>query len=369
LAGSIPPEELAKYLIYTGWKEMPTKRVDIKRFIGSSEEGCYQIIIPIDRTLSDYKIAMYDAILTLSSFEHKKVEQIILYLLNPNTDIIKIRVANDKVEQGNITLDDAVQLYDNAKKLISAAASEVINPKKFYSGRVDEKINKFMSMCRFGQTEIGSYVVSVVCPFAEITDTSDLQLTLFTDEQRCADSLTRQITNKVFQNIFSVKDQIDRDSHNQLIEDFESHHISSNFLDALNGINLYSDDTIVEYYAEWSPVVKTNRFHQTKIQLSHSYYDKISYISQELKKQASQDIEIIGRVSSLKAAPNIETRTSGTVIITYIGNDNRPHSANTILGKNDYDIAIQAHQNGKYVKAIGELNRNTLTCNSFEIIE
>jgi len=46
--------------------------------------------------------------------------QVRLYLLNPNTAIIKIRLEKLGVESGNILLDDAIKLYDNVKKLLAA---------------------------------------------------------------------------------------------------------------------------------------------------------------------------------------------------------------------------------------------------------
>ena len=65
--------------------------------------------------------------------------------------------------------DDAIQLFVNAKKLIAATALDVINPKKMHYGRINEPVRNFLSQCRFGQTEIGSYVVSVICPFVDFT--------------------------------------------------------------------------------------------------------------------------------------------------------------------------------------------------------
>lgn len=68
-----------------------------------------------------------------------------LYLLNPNTDILKIRLDKKEVESGNIMFDDAIQLFDNAKKLIAATALDVINPKKSI---MEELMNLFRSFFR-----------------------------------------------------------------------------------------------------------------------------------------------------------------------------------------------------------------------------
>ena len=83
LTEKISPHAFAKYLSSTGWTIFPTKKDYIKIFqFKSTEDDFYQIIIPMDRTLSDYKSAMYEAVETVSVVEKQSTEQLMLYLLN-----------------------------------------------------------------------------------------------------------------------------------------------------------------------------------------------------------------------------------------------------------------------------------------------
>ena len=129
----------------------------------------------MDKKLIDYKSAMYRAIETVSVVERQSTEQLMLYLLNPNTDILKIRLERKDIVAGNILFDDAIRVYENAKKLIAATAQDILHPKYYHQGRMDDTISKFINNCKFGQTEIGSYVISVVCPFAELSETEGYQ--------------------------------------------------------------------------------------------------------------------------------------------------------------------------------------------------
>lgn len=52
----------------------------------------FQVTIPMDKGLSDYKEAMYKAVETVALAEHKSIEQVMLFLLNPSADILKIRL-------------------------------------------------------------------------------------------------------------------------------------------------------------------------------------------------------------------------------------------------------------------------------------
>lgn len=103
------------YLVETGWKEIKRKNPLIRLF--QFDDGTfYQIIIPIDSSLSDYQEAMYEAIKTLSEKEKRPIDKIIFSLVNPNADVIRIRFSSRSVELGNIPFDNAIKLYENAKK-------------------------------------------------------------------------------------------------------------------------------------------------------------------------------------------------------------------------------------------------------------
>ena len=234
LTEKISPLAFAKYLKDTGWALFQTKREDIKIYQFERNDVFFQVIIPMERKLNDYREAMYKAVETVAKVEAKSVEQIMLYLLNPNTDILKIRLEKKDVEAGNILLNDAICVYENAKRLLAATALDILHPKKYHQGRMDDCVQKFLSNCRFGQTEVGSYVISVVCPFAELDENEEYkQLSIFSDEEQCANSLTRKVTSRVMENISLIKNHIDNGELDKLILQNEDRIISANFYEAL----------------------------------------------------------------------------------------------------------------------------------------
>jgi len=326
MAEKLNPLAVSKYLDETGWNAFPFKRTDIKVYQYKKGNNLYQINIPLEKSLADYKHAMYDAAEKISIVEGKSIEQVMLYLLNPNTDILKIRLDKKDMEAGNILFDDAIKLYDNAKKLLAATASDIINPKKIHYGRFDVPVQKFLNQCRFGQTEIGSYVVSVVCPFAELKD-EYRQLSIFSDEEQCAKSITRQVTNQLMYNIATIKNKIDSGNIESLSTGEDN--ISSNFFEALNGLNLQHEDATVEFTAEWSPVVKTNRCSFNRIKITNDYYQPISNIIDRIKQNTNQQTEIVGRIKELKAAPVIDKRTKGTVVVVFVDDKSKAKISNT----------------------------------------
>ncbi len=371
LAEKINPLAFSRYLKDTGWLQFQSKRTNVRIYQLEQGNNFFQVVIPTDKELSDYKQAMYKAIETLATVEQKTVEQVMLYLLNPNTDILKIRLSNDNVEAGNILFDDAIRLYENAKKLLGAAALDILHPRKYHQGRVDDTVSKFLSNCKFGQTEIGSYVVSIVCPFAELDENMEYkQLSIFSEEEECANSLTRQVTNRVMNNIAEIKGMIDNDNLDCLMTN-SSHLISANFYEALNGLNLGSEGTALEFTAEWSPVVKNTTGTKSRVSLTHDYYQPIETVISKLKERKNTSTTIIGRIRKLESSPDLEKRTNGKITVVYLDENDKKRTVTADLNKNDYEKAITAHATGSHVEITGELKtgRNAaVSCDSFSII-
>lgn len=372
LTEKVNPFAFSKYLKDTGWMQFQSKRANVKIYQYEIGEEFFQVIIPTDKKLSDYKYAMYKAVETVAVVEQKSVEQVMLYLLNPNTDILKIRLEKKEIEAGNILFDDAIRLYENTKKLLAATALDILHPKKYHQGRVDDAVLKFLSNCRFGQTEIGSYVVSVVCPFAELDEnTGYKQLSIFSDEEQCANSLTRQVTSRVMNNIAEIKNQIDGGNTDDLVSREKGNIISANFFEALSGLNLDSEGADVEFIAEWSPVVKNTTCLKNRIKLSHDYYQPIESIVSKLKEEKNKATKIIGRIKRLESSPDVEKRTMGKVTVVYLDENDNRKTVTAKLEKKDYDKAIEAHACGSHVEIVGEMTQGrnaSITCESFSII-
>lgn len=365
----LSPPAVVRYVKETGWTSWPTKKENIRIFQINQQDNFYQIIIPLDKELADYREVMYLAVNTIAEYEKKPLEEVFLYLLNPNTDILKIRVNHLNIEPGSILMDDAISLYENAKKLISATAQDVLHPRPYHQGRPDDAISDFLSSCRFGQTEIGSYIVSVVCPFGYVDQNSNkyVQLSLFSEEKDCANSLTRKVTNRVMENLNSIRTSIDNGEPNHLMQQS----ISANFLEALQGMNLESEGTELEFSANWAPTVKNTAKIPQSVRISHDYYTPIQTISKALKSDEKQSTRIVGRIKKLESTPDLETREGGKITVVYLDDDDKAGTATAQLDRDDYAKAISAHENGQYVEIIGELSGSThkeIKCKGFSVI-
>lgn len=372
LAERINPSAFARYLRCTGWNPFETKKERVRVFQREDGRGSFQVVLPFDKSLSDFQEATYRAVETLAEAEGRSLEQVFLYLLNPSADVLKIRIEKRGIEAGSILFNDTMRIYENARDLVGAATLDVLHPRRYHRGRMDKTVMNFLADCRFGQTEIGSYVISVICPFAELDERGDYrQLSIFSDEDRCAVSLTRQITNKVMASIASIKRHIDDGEMGKLVSD-DTGTISANFYEALTGLSLEEDDVRVDFMAEWSPVVGKTSAVEDRLFLTHDYCQPIKEAIGKLKGEPLGSTEIIGRIKKLESSPDINMRTTGKITVVYLDENSRPKTVSAVLSRNDYNQAMQAHEGGRYVELIGRVtgkNPPNMECETFRVIE
>ena len=145
LTEKINPLSFVKYLKDTGWMQFPTKKTYVKIFqISKSDSDFFQVTIPMNRDLLDYQ----DASIKLQKLSHLGGSingAIVIIFAYPNTDILKIRLDRKNIEAGSILFDDAIRVYENAKKLIAATAQDVLHPKKYHQGRIDDAVSQFIN--------------------------------------------------------------------------------------------------------------------------------------------------------------------------------------------------------------------------------
>ena len=373
VVGNINPIELCKYLKDLYWLEFSlNNNSKIKIFQKEKDSELLQVKVPLEKSFNDYNEIMLQTCKTIAYFQNKSLEQTILELLNPLSDIIRVRINNNNIENGSILFEDAINLYDNAKKLISSTAMSLYSNSPLCKGKLPEQVQHFIDNCRYGQTEIGSYVVSIVCPFLKETNNGHIQLSLFSDEDECAHSITRKITKKLIKDLYNVKSTIDSGEDLDKLINAPSNNININFLDALKNLNISAKDSHLEITTKWAPTIKPDENIQSFVSFTNDYYNpiktKVDYYKNNIHHS---ELEIIGKIKSLSSEPVIEDRNSGIITVVALI-DEKKRVLKIKLNKEHYQSAINAHKLGKYVKInckYCENNNKLLICENYQEID
>ena len=346
---------IQKYLANNNWIVMPSKREHLSIWHWG-EPTQLEILLPLDSDFADYNDLIIKALEKISLSENRDIEKVINDFLLPPSDVIRFRVNNKKTENGLITFNEGFALLENAKKSLFSTACDIVNPTSYHQRMSYKKAQQFIDSCYLGQTERGSFIASVVCPFINTSDEKPIQLSLFQSDDDLSGSFTRTVTRKYMNSLRRIK-QIVQKGELGMIEKFcENEAISGNFIESILKLGEYADNAELEILTSWSPVVKRVIDVPNTISFTKDYILPMEAIVSKLKpKDEGINDVFVGKIFKAKAEPDIKDRNGGEIIFNFIGNTNKIMNAKVFLVPEDFSKACVALDKGLNVKIKGKL--------------
>ena len=180
---AISPLDLSGYIKSKGG----TRKRDYREVAVVWEYQSKPILIPKDKDLSDYSHVIASAISRISEIEDRTQLSVYNDLKNMGFDVIRVSSKSSSTNNGTILLENNVDLINNAKDMILAAACSAATGKSSYTSRKPQDAESFLKNIRMGQTEHGSYVLTILSPVAPDLTPAQIPLPLpnssFEEEQ------------------------------------------------------------------------------------------------------------------------------------------------------------------------------------------
>jgi len=350
--------ELQAYLRNTGWQRRETARSDIGVFLKRTERDTHEVLLPLNRDFADYRARVVDALEQIALVENREVDQVLTDLTIDPADVVRFRVISSDTVGGTISFIEGFNLLDSAKKALFTTACDLIKPEKYHRRLGLKGAQQFISKCRLGQTEKGSFVASVICPFLNQSEEEEAQrLTIFNSSADLSTSFTRQVTRRMMWALAEVKKAIDRAEENSIIDLQGENMISANFLESIIELNSIKDSQEIEIRTTWSVLAYGDEMPANIIRLSNDYLPVLETIVSKMRP-AEEGIEnlFVGKISLTKADPDPNTRSDGEIILNYVlGDEEKVSKARVTLNADDYKKACEAHLRGQTVKIKGRL--------------
>lgn len=368
---SIRPEAAISYLRQSGWKEHSHQSGAISIWRTVRDGSRWEVTVPLDSEFDDYSIAMMKVVTTLAEFESVPERRVLDMLQSDGLDVIRVRAVHPRFADGTIPIAEGLALFEATKAMIIAAALSVAANERrpVYRGKRPAEVEEFLSATRLGQTEQGSYVVTVKTQADRLFQR---ELKLYPDQVE-AIPFGRQVTEGLATALEAVKgtiarayDELDVKPFQETVQDG----VSSNLLDAVRSLTLdtKSSEAVVEF--GWAPSVPTGRHRSTFIRFLQSEESTLEDASRLLKSMApEEDYELIGIVTALKNKGQFDPHIVN-VLSTERG---RGMTVTVQLSKRDYDLAAEAHKQYLPVRCIGQLQKSgrgyqLLSCREFSVV-
>ena len=340
---AISPAALAAYARAEGWSKTETYGNHSDVYNGGTLP---EIIVPRTKDLADYASIVTRLIKIFSSVA--KISEFSLYndLMTVDRDIIRVRVDG---EDSTVDLNEGANLITGARDMLLAAACSLDNPKPLYRPKANRKAVAYLNHVRLGQTEPGSFVVTLLSPAI----TPSLQNLLSRDTEDVTPSKARRMTSRLFDALTAIREATNKTTLGDA-EAFDNAVVSgasANLCDAL--IQMTEPFQTLDISVTWA---RTQPMSIPRHAVQFTNNDTPILNKAVLDFREREPITGVHLRCSVQKLERDDGKTGGTVILRTIFKD-KTLLVKTILNRPDYDQAIDAHKEKVEIVATGNLNK------------
>lgn len=334
LTRMVSPRAMRNYAKGLGWKPVPSINGDIAVF-HSPRSDLHQVLIPIDESFDDYGESVAEVVRKFAAFEQRPVSEILSHLLLPPADVIRFRETSPDSESGTLHLDQAVNVLEGARRTLLSLAHSAIRPQPYHRRLSRTEAEHFVRACRLGQTERGSFTVTVACPL----DVSPGAL--FADEP-----LGRQVTFGLLSFLDALVKADDASTVDQLLDATRFPFMSANLCDAMLMLRPDGERARLGIAVSWSKALASPQesFANHAFELRQENFEAIEYLAPKLRTApVPQEQPIVGYVDVLRGQVNADGQMAGEVIFSIVLDGGELIRAKAELSDADYQVAGDAH--------------------------
>lgn len=188
---AISPAALVAYAKSEGWfkTESYGAHSDIYERASAPE-----LIIPGTEALADYPAVVSNIIQFLAKFEHRDELQVYRDLVGADRDVIRVR-APEADDDGSIKITAGVEMVLHARDLLQASACAANDPRPSYRAGKIKYAAEYMEKVRLGQTEQGSFIVTLLAPVPPNLDSAQGAFWPVETEEPFERKVTRMLAN------------------------------------------------------------------------------------------------------------------------------------------------------------------------------
>jgi hypothetical protein len=341
----VRPDDLQQYLTNHGWTagQHPNQLAAIYNRQADGTE--FELLVPLSRDLRDFPERMSEILRTLEIVERRDQIQILSDLTSARADVVRIR--RPGADDGTILLEEGVSLINSALDMVLAAECTTVAPRLYYPGKKPAAATEYLHRTRLGQSERGSYVLTVISPVPPRTG-DELFPGMHDPFER---QVTRMLSTALDATVQASESAL-RSGNTDPFRESMAQGVSANLIDAVLGLmGPYHEKVGVNF--SWSPEHPLP-FEPRPATIEPDFAPILEEASRYLKRNAEQPpVEIIGAVIGLRRPEGAET--GRVTLVAFL--DGKPKTVAVELAAGNYDIAIQAHQQQRMVICEGVLVR------------
>ena len=342
---AVSPAALSAYARSLGWTrtEEYGEHSDVY-----SAAGLPEIILPRTQNLADYPSVVSQLIAIFA--DSVETDILLLYrdLVTADRDVIRFRVT-DSEEDGSVPVSAGVDLMVGAKDMILAAACSLKDQRPAYRAGANREATEYLSQVRLGQTEQGSFVVTMLTPVIA----PRVQLILASEFESNDDPLGRQMTKHLESALVAVRRATEQTNSGEVgaFQEAVRQGVSANLCEAI--VTLLAPFPTLDTTLSWARTRPVDRT-RSRFRFASADAPILREAARSLRAQAPREDEpVYGMVRRLQRGKH---DIEGTITLT-ASIDGKNQSVAVVLSQSDYERAIEAHKDRAAVLMKGDLDR------------
>jgi hypothetical protein len=304
----------------------------------------------MDVELRDYALRMGDLLTVLSAAEKRSQWELYRDLLTVTSDVIRIRIADPELSDGSLPIEEHAKIAQKTRDLVLAAACATTERRPVWHKRKPAQAMEYVRRVRIGQSERGSYVVTVMSRVPPILHAKPGQ------SVEMDAPFERQAVQTLAQSLHALDRAAEHAAVTQEMEAFDQavqQGVNANLCDAVVG--LWGDEEVrrnLEFTFSWSPARPVAPDAVRRVALSSDRVPVIREAGKQMReREPLPDFELSGPVVKLERAEG--TLTGRVTVIGLV--EDRQARVVLELADQSYRVALQAHDSGRTIRTSGTL--------------
>lgn len=355
---AIQPALLEAHLVRHGWTRTGLRRpaATMWTWVDPDTEQRYQLLAPEDASFDDYTNRLADALRVLAAAHDKRPAVLLADLLTGPADVLRFASQAPIRSDGSIPAIHGLKFFKGIEDTLKASAKAQRERRSYYGNLYWDRAKAFLQSARLGQTEVGSYVVTVLSsvPGGAIEmDEETGQLTVPGSprmERFIVETLMRAL-----QAARSAVDEFTSGGDVSAFQDAVSDGVSSDLCSGLAGLTEGSGGAGVKVSVQWSPLLDVPRDTPSEVDFDAEDVHPLEVGAETLRSvKVETDAQVSGWVETLHR----EEDQPGPGVITLVVDEGpipRGQKARIDLSATDYTKALRAHGASRHITVSGDL--------------
>lgn len=345
---AITPAALTAYARFAGWQKTESfgKHSDV--YI---QQGRPDLIIPGTDAIGDYAAVVADLLGVLSRVEERDELAVYRDLTGADRDVVRIRAARAD-DDGSVRIDDGVDLIGAARDLLLAAACAATEPRASYRAGKIKDAAAYMDRVRLGQTEHGSFVVTLLAPVPPSLELKQESFWPALEEEPFDRLVTRWLVQGLDAAQSAAEATIRDRAGISVFQNAVPLGVSANLCEALAGLIEHGDGlTVSVTWARTRPAPESLK----KVKYTRpegEVFREAARLFRQAEPRPDERLEayVVAADRKLKQEDGLVT------LKTFL--DGKAASVRTTLPKGLYSVALDAHDKKDAVTITGDLVRH-----------